>query len=90
MMVEIADSFDKIFGDFSIGDGSGISTLGFLFLGDLDSGLESPEVVAGEGRVKVSCGSGDGTFLFFGEVDLPAFGGDAPPPPPCPACASIL
>lgn len=47
MIVEIADSFDKIFGDFSTGDGDGISTLG-LILGDVDIGFESTEL-AGEG-----------------------------------------
>ncbi len=74
MMVEIADSFDKTFGDCSIGDGEGILTLG-LILGYVDTGFESTEL-AGEGRLKVSCGSGDGTFSL-GE-DLPALGGDAP------------
>lgn len=73
MMVEIADSFDKIFGDFSIRDDGGILTLG-LILGYVDTEFESTEL-SGEGRLKVSCGSGDGTFSL-GE-DLLALG-DAP------------
>lgn len=88
MIVEIADSFDKIFGDFSTGDGDGISTLG-LILGDVDIGFESTEL-AGEGRLKVKCGSGDGTCPL-GNEDLPAFAGDAPRwllDTPCPACVS--
>lgn len=89
MMVEIADSFDRIFGDFSTEDVGGILTLG-LILGDMDIGFESTELAA-EGRLKVSCGGGDGTFRP-GNEDMPAFAGDAPRwvlDAPCPACAFI-
>lgn len=82
MMVEIADSLDRMFGDFSM-------TLG-LTLGDVGIGFDSTDI-AGEGCLTFSCGAGNGTFRL-GNEDLPAFAEDVPRwvlDVPCPACVFI-